>query len=71
MAQTIAGMEPLLDVNQAAQILGITPRTLQEWVRLRKLPFLKIGKLTKFRPEALQAWISAQEVRVLAGSGRE
>lgn len=71
MTETIAGMEPLLDVTQAAHILGVTPRTLQEWVRLRKLPFLKIGKLTKFRPAALQAWIAAQEVHSLVGSGRE
>ena len=66
MADTITSVEPLLDLRQAAQLLGITPRTLQEWVRMRKIPYLKIGKLTKFRLSSLHIWIDAQEVRALA-----
>jgi excisionase family DNA binding protein len=57
---------PLLDGEGAARLLGISPRTVEAWVRQRRIPFVKLGSgnraLTRFRPEALRAWIEAQEV---------
>lgn len=56
----------LVDTEEAARILGVSPRTVQAWVRQKKLPVVKFGvgrgSLTRFRPEALQEWIRGQEI---------
>jgi excisionase family DNA binding protein len=59
-------LEPLLTVSEAAKLLGISPWTLRQWLSQRRLPFVKVGRLTKLRPSDLQAFIAAnvcQEVR--------
>ncbi|MCI0530311.1 MAG: helix-turn-helix domain-containing protein, partial [Nitrospira sp.] len=47
----------LLDNNEAAHYLGISPKTLPTWVSMRKIPHVKVGRLTKFRVEDLDAWL--------------
>ncbi|MDR2779200.1 MAG: helix-turn-helix domain-containing protein, partial [Puniceicoccales bacterium] len=42
----------MLDVKEAAEILGINPRTLQGWISTKQYPELKsikLGRLRKFR----------------------
>ena len=63
--QTSAGLEPLLSPDEAASVLGISRRTLEGYVRARKIPFVKLGHLTKFRPQTLRQWIEAQEQQAL------
>jgi excisionase family DNA binding protein len=65
-ASTIQGVETLLSPDEAAQILGISRRTLEGYVRAKKVPFVKMGHLTKFRPTSLQHWIEAQEQLVVS-----
>ena len=70
--QTSVGLEALMSPDEAASILGISRRTLEGYVRARKIPFVKLGHLTKFRPQTLRQWIEAQERQVMpAASGRE
>jgi excisionase family DNA binding protein len=43
--------EPLpayLNKRQAAQQLGVTERTIDNWISRRLLPFLKIGRSVRF-----------------------
>jgi excisionase family DNA binding protein len=62
-------MEPLLlNLEQASQLLNLTPPQLYELLRTRSrvrhrvpLPFVRIGKRCMFRKEALQQWIAALE----------
>ena len=49
--------EPLLDSDEAAQLLKIHPKTLQRLARRRKVPGVQIGKLWRFRRSELNAWI--------------
>ncbi len=51
----------LLDTDAAARLLGISPRTVQTWVRQKRIPYVKLGTLTRFRTAALQEWIQSQE----------
>lgn len=54
-------MEKLLDEKQAADILGLSPRTLQGWrLRGQGPQFVKIGRLTRYRPEDIEAYVKAQ-----------
>jgi len=38
-------------------ILGISRNTLYEWIVQRKIPYIKVGRLVKFRREDLQKWL--------------
>jgi len=49
--------EPLLDSNQAAAILRVHPRTLQRLVHRGEITAVHVGKLWRFKPSALTAWI--------------
>lgn len=48
---------PLLDINDAATQLGTTVRHLRRLVHERRIPFVKVGRLVRFRQADLDAWI--------------
>jgi excisionase family DNA binding protein len=50
----------LWKVDQAAEYLGIRPKTLYEWVRLGRVPYRKIGFNVRFDPEELEEWTAGQ-----------
>ena len=47
---------PLLDSNEAAELLKIHPKTLQRMARRGEIPSIQIGKLWRFRSSELNAW---------------
>jgi excisionase family DNA binding protein len=51
--------ERLLGAEEAASILGITPRHLKSLVDRRELAHVKVGRLLRFRPVDLDAYIQA------------
>jgi excisionase family DNA binding protein len=51
------GPQPLLSIPEVANILGVSEWTLRQWLSQRRLPFIKVGRLTKIRPEDLEAFI--------------
>lgn len=56
----------LLNRKQAAEYLGITPATLAVWACTKryKLPFVKIGRLVKYRISDLEMFINERIVKV-------
>ena len=50
---------PLLTQDEAARLLGVSPRTLATWRCLGRynLPYVKIGSRVLYRPEDIQAFI--------------
>jgi len=49
-----ASADEILEKPETAQRLKISVRTLDEWMRAGKVPFLKIGKTVRFRwPDVL------------------
>jgi excisionase family DNA binding protein len=57
VSEKIPKQKQLLDMNEASEFLGISKNTLYEWVIQKKVPFVKVGRLTKFKKEALEAWL--------------
>ena len=51
----------LMNIQEAASLLGVKKSTLYAWVNQRKLPCFKIGRLLKFDVQKLGEWISEQE----------
>jgi excisionase family DNA binding protein len=55
------GHKLLLSPREAAAALGISERTLWSLTQARDVPSLRIGRLVKYRNEALTAWLAAKE----------
>lgn len=53
----ITGKKELMGTKEASELLDISRHTLYEWVVQRKVPFVKVGSLTKFRRDALEKWL--------------
>ena len=55
----------LLDDHAAAAILGVTPQTLAVWRCSKRyaLPYLKIGRLVRYRRADLLAWLESRVVK--------
>lgn len=45
-------------MDEASSLLGIKKNTLYQMVMRREIAVVKIGKLNRFRPEDLQAFIN-------------
>jgi excisionase family DNA binding protein len=52
----------LLDVNEAARMLGLKPSTLYQWAYERRLPVVKLfGRALRFRLSTIQKLIAESE----------
>ncbi len=54
----------LLDVNEVAIYTGLSAHTLYTMVSQRRIPFVKLGRLTKFDRYELDRWIASKSVKV-------
>ena len=50
-------MDTLLTVKEVAAILNISPTTAKIWASQRRFPVVKVGRLVRVTPDALEAWI--------------
>lgn len=57
-------MEHLLNNQQAAEFLNISPHSLRGYVSRGMVPYVKIGRRTLFDPADLRAYIESQKVPV-------
>jgi len=48
---------PLWRVQEAAEYLGIRPKTLYEWVRTGRVPHRKLGFNVRFEAAELEEWV--------------
>ena len=54
---------PLYDVPVLAEYLGVEESTVRSWIQYRKIPFVKVGALVRFRPDTIDAWLAEREVK--------
>ena len=57
-------VDKLLDMNEAAFFLGLKKSTLYQIVMRKEIVHVKLGKLTRFRPEDLQSYINKNLIEV-------
>jgi excisionase family DNA binding protein len=48
--------------DQAAAYLGCTPKTLRVWTSKRRIPFVRVGRLVRFRKKDLDDFLDANHV---------
>jgi excisionase family DNA binding protein len=49
--------EPLLDLPAVAKRLGVNERHVRRLVAERRIPYLKWGRLLRFDPVEIEAWL--------------
>lgn len=54
----------LLDIQEVATYTGLSVHTLYTMVSQRRIPFVKLGRLTKFDREEIDKWIAVHSVKV-------
>lgn len=57
----------LLNVHDAAIMLGLKPSTLYQWAYERRIAYVKIGRALRFRHSAIQKLIATSEVPPFKG----
>lgn len=57
-------MERLIGIDQAAEILGVKRSTIYQWVSMKKIKHIKVGRLVKFRESDLKEFIEANTSEV-------
>lgn len=53
----------LLSIEEAADYLGIAAGTLRNWISLRRIDHVKVGRLTKVPLSVLDRYITSNTVR--------
>jgi excisionase family DNA binding protein len=52
----------LLDTDEVAMALRVTPRHVRRLVAERRIPFVKVGRFVRFDPGELDVWLDQQRV---------
>ena len=48
-----------LSVDEIAEYLGVSRDTIYNWISTRGLPAHRVGRLWKFKREAVDAWVES------------
>jgi excisionase family DNA binding protein len=56
--------DPLFNNDQSANYIGVTPRTMEVWrcTKRHKIPYIKVGRLVKYRKSSLDTFLNQQTV---------
>jgi excisionase family DNA binding protein len=52
----------LLSIEEAAEALGVTPRMIRRLTASRRLPFVKVGRLVRFREADIGRFVDESTV---------
>ena len=53
----------LLTATEVGEYTGLSVHTIYTMVSQRRIPFVKMGRLTKFDKDTLDAWITRHSVK--------
>lgn len=56
-----SGKAPLLTVKQAAEFMGVSPKTVYAWVAQERLDCLRAGNRIRFRLCDLERWLGVRK----------
>ena len=52
-----ANLDPLLDAEEVAKILGVDTAYVYSLARAKKIPSIKLGQYRKFSPYQIKKWL--------------
>jgi excisionase family DNA binding protein len=53
----------LVNVNEAAQFLAVSPSTLYGWVWQRRIAYIKVGRAVRFDMADLERFVAENRIR--------
>ena len=56
-------MEKLLTPEEISRILNVKLSTIYKWTHMGTIPFIKMGKLIRFKEEDIKEWVEKKEVK--------
>jgi len=56
-------MDKLLTIDDVARILSVKKSTIYQWVHMRLIPCIKVGRFVRFREKDIQRWLKEKEVK--------
>ncbi|MBU8934887.1 MAG: helix-turn-helix domain-containing protein [candidate division Zixibacteria bacterium] len=59
-------MKKLLTLNELAETLGVKPATVYKWTHLGTIPYIKVGRLVRFREEDIERWLKSRTKKTVA-----
>lgn len=54
---------PWMTVEQLADYLSVSPKTIRNWVSQKYIPHAKRGRIVRFHRDRIDAWLSAGECK--------
>jgi len=58
----------LWGVDDVAEYCGVSERTVRSWLQHRGLPAIRIGRVLRFEPASVRAWLAERERREGGGA---
>ena len=55
--------ENLVSVEIVAEVLGLAPKTIRNWVSARRIPFVRVGRKVMFRRRSFELWLNRKETK--------
>jgi len=55
-------MEKLLTIDELAKALKVKKSTIYQWVHLGSIPYIKVGRLLRFKEGSIQKWLASRQV---------
>jgi excisionase family DNA binding protein len=59
--------EQWVSVEQIAQHLNVKPFTIYKWLERKDMPAHKVGRLWRFKPSEIDAWVRSGEANSSSG----
>lgn len=63
--------QPLLTVDEVAELLRLSSRTIRRLIADKKLPVVRIGRAVRVRAEAVESLINGQAITGARQNGQE
>jgi excisionase family DNA binding protein len=65
MSITTTSRTKLLTVDELADALGLSPKTIRQWIWMRRVAYVRVGRLIRFRPEIVDEIVNRGSVPAL------
>jgi len=52
----------LWSIDSLAKYLDVPKATIRDWCYKRTIPFIKVGRLVRFKPKDIEGWLEANRV---------
>ena len=55
-------IKKLLSPKELAAYFGVAIGTIYSYTYQKQIPYIKIGRLARFDPDAVEAWVNARKI---------